>query len=304
MRVWWIVLLGCRTAQPAAPLGGGADDGAGELASASIQVMTTEGSGADPFAPRKQRRDDGALGGTTYGDYVVPAWQSPPDVHRTHPKHQQQANLGGAIEGRITWRGAVPGKRMMSCGPQQLVQVGADRGVGDVVIYIEQVKAGRTMPNDGHSAQVGGTLIKRGCMLRPTAQIVTPLPASLTVHGDPARTKLRITPPSSTVRMLELEEGGRRSVPVALGVTRVESDDGSLSAAWVLGSDAPYYAITDERGRFRIDALASGTYEVTIWHAPLPSETGPLTYGQPIVTRRSVTVAGTKPARLDVSIGR
>ncbi|MBA2540463.1 MAG: hypothetical protein H0V17_12555, partial [Deltaproteobacteria bacterium] len=47
------------------------------------------------------------------------------------------------------------------------------------------------------------------------------------------------------------------------------------------------------------------TYTVTVWQAPLADEgTGPLKYGAPIVTKRSVTVAGTKPARLDVAIGR
>ena len=305
MRWCVVLLLGCRPAQPAAPLGGAKDDGAGDLANASTQLMTEEGSGADPFAPRKRKRDAAALGGTTYGNYVVPGWQSSPGTHRTYPRHQQQAGLAGAIEGAITWRGAVPTKRQTPCGPQQLVHVGPDRGVGDVVVLIEQVKVGRMMPTDGHNAQVGGMLVKRGCALRPTVQLVTPLPAALTIHGDAAKTKLRVTPPTGAARVLALGEGGRDAVPVELGITRIEAEDGALAGAWVIGSDAPYFAITDDHGRFRIDELANGTYEVTIWHPPLANEgTGPITYGAPIVTKRSVTVAGLKPARLDVAIGR
>lgn len=302
---WLVVLwLGCRSAPPAAPAGGSNDDGAGELAQASALLLTSEGSGVDPFAPRP-RRDDGALGGTTYGNYVVPTWPSPVGVHRTYPRHQQVSNLAGAIEGRITWRGAVPGKRATACGPRQLVHVGEDRGVADVVIYIDQVKVGRTMPTDGHVAQVGGALVKRDCMLRPTAQIVTPLPAAVVIHGDPTRATLTVTPPDpGEVRTVELEEGGRYAVPLVPGLTRVEAADGSLGAAWVLASDAPYFAITDDHGRFRIDELAPGTYEVTIWHPPLPNDKGPLVYGLPLVTKRSVTVGGTKPVRLDVAIGR
>jgi hypothetical protein len=300
-----VFALGCRASQPVAPLGGKEDDGAGELAKASTKLMTEEDSGADPFAPRKRRPDPDALGGTTYGNYVVSPWQSPPAVHRTYPRHQQQANLAGAIEGTITWRGALPGKHPTACGPQQLVHVGANRGVADVVIYIEQVKVGRAMPTDGHIPQVGGVVVKRGCTLRPAAQIVTPLPAALTIHGDPTATKLRVTPPDAAARVFELQEGGKASVPVGLGMTRVESEDGSVASAWVLGSDAPYYAITDDHGRFRIDELASGTYELTIWHAPLPNEaSGKLAYGNPIIVKRTVTVAGTRIARLDVSIGR
>lgn len=304
MRWLVVLLLGCRTAQPPAPLGGAFDEGAGDLANASTKLMTDDGSGADPFAPRRRKPDDAALGGTTYGNYVVPSWQSAPGAHRTYARHQQQANLAGAIEGAITWRGAVPGKRQLPCGPQQLVHVGPDRGVADVVVFIEQVKIGRMMPTDGHNAQVGGTLVKKGCALRPAAQIVTPLPAAVTIHGDTKPSKLRVTNPEGETRALELQEGGRGAVPVDLGITKVEAEDGSLGAAWVIGSDAPYFAITDDRGRFRIDELANGTYEVTIWHAPLPSERGPLTYGAPLVTKRSVTVVAGKPARLDVSIGR
>ena len=305
MRWCVVLLLGCRPAQPAAPLGGAKDDGAGDLANASTQLMTEEGSGADPFAPRKRKRDAAALGGTTYGNYVVPGWQSSPGTHRTYPRHQQQAGLAGAIEGAITWRGAVPTKRQTPCGPQQLVHVGPDRGVGDVVVLIEQVKVGRMMPTDGHNAQVGGMLVKRGCALRPTVQLVTPLPAALTIHGDAAKTRLRVMPPTGAARVLALGEGGRDAVPVELGITRIEAEDGALAGAWVIGSDAPYFAITDDHGRFRIDELANGTYEVTIWHPPLANEgTGPITYGAPIVTKRSVTVAGLKPARLDVAIGR
>lgn len=305
MRWLVVLLLACRPAQPAAPLGGSQDDGAGDLANASTKLMTEADSGADPFAPRKRKRDDAALGGTTYGNYVVPVWPSPVGVHRTYPRHQQQAGLGGSIEGAITWRGAVPGKRQTPCGPQQLVQIGPDRGVGDVVILIEQVKVGRMMPVDGHTAQVGGMLVKRGCRLRPVAQLVTPLPAALSIQGDAAKVKLRVTPPTGVARAIELGEGGRDAVPVDLGITRIEAEDGSVASAWVIGSDAPYFAITDDHGRFRIDELANGTYEVTIWHPPLAIEgTGPIKYGAPIVTKRSVTVAGLKPARLDVAIGR
>jgi hypothetical protein len=298
-----LALIACRSNSPLHPVAGDdKDEGHGDLASASAKLMTSEDSGADPFAPRRKRQDD-AFGGTTYGSYVVPNWTSPTAVHRTYPRHQQQVGLAGAIEGTITWKGALPGKRAMPCGPQPLVRVGDNRGIANVVLYIENVKTGRTMPTDGRSAAVGGALVKKGCLLLPTAQIVTPLPAAISLHGDTAKAKLRVTT-TGTPRIVELQEGGRSAVPAVLGVTKIDSEDGSLSAAWVLWLDAPYYAITDDKGQFRIDELAPGTYEVTIWHAPLPNTSGPLQYGAPIVIKKSVTVAGTKPARLDLSIGR
>jgi hypothetical protein len=89
------------------------------------------------------------------------------------------------------------------------------------------------------------------------------------------------------------------------GITRIDAEDGSLSSAWVLALDTPYYAITDDSGRFRIDELAAGTYDVTIWQAPLPDDgKGAITYGAPLVVHRNVRVEGNKAAKLDVGLGR
>ena len=34
---------------------------------------------------------------------------------------------------------------------------------------------------------------------------------------------------------------------------------------WVLVSDHPYFAVTDEKGNFSIDGIPAGTYEVVCW---------------------------------------
>lgn len=317
--VLFVALVSCHPAAPLSPVSGTCskvkdpqcsdkDDGAGVLANASSRLLSGDGNETDPMAPRKKKRtpEEDEYGGADYAGYVVPGWTPPPSVHRTYPRHAQVAGLAGAIEGTITWRGALPPKRSTTCGPIDALRIAEDRGLPDTLIVIENVKTGRQMPSEGRSATVGGALVKRGCQLYPTAQIVTPLPAALDVAGDRDPTRLRVTTqPSTPEHTYSLQEGGRVAFTVALGITRIEAVDGSLGAAFVLGSDAPYYAVTDDHGRFRIDELAPGTYDVTIWHAPLPDTgTGPLHYGEPLVEHRNVTVAGTKPSRLDVAIGR
>jgi hypothetical protein len=71
----------------------------------------------------------------------------------------------------------------------------------------------------------------------------------------------------------------------------------------VIALDTPYFAITDDTGRYRIDELATGTYDVTFWQPPIASisRDGTWSYTAPIVVKRKVTV-GSKPAQLSVTL--
>lgn len=297
------------------------DEGHGMLAQASAKLMTSdaiEPEGLAPARPPRPTYDDGyggqgyggdiygggTYGGQSYANYVAPAWGYP-SVNRT-PSYQQKANLASSIEGTISWRGATP-KVTTACGAIAPLQISNEHKVGGVLVYIERVNIGRTLPHstgEQRPATVGGIVVKRGCAFAPSVQIVTPVPASLAIHGDTKRARIRVTAPAGGTTQSELQEAGRVALQARIGVTRIESDDGTLGAAWVLGVDTPYYAITDDSGRFRIDELAPGTYNVTIWQPPVPTITnGALVYGAPVIVHRSVKV-GTGSARLDVTLGR
>jgi hypothetical protein len=319
-----VLVTACGGAPPKLyPAGTERDEGHGELARASSKFMTSDEGDNDLFTssarPVPQNRDVDpydyqygyggmgyggmGYGGGTYGTYITPSWSYPSSNRGQH--YSPTPGLTGSIEGAIRWRGAVPPKIGTSCGAMPALPVASDGGLADVLVYIDHVSVGRPIPIENHVSNVGGTVVKRGCAFLPAVQIVTPLPAALSIHGDGKRGKVRVAPPLGAPKSSEIEEGGLITMQVAAGLTKVDADDGTFAAAWVLAIDTPYYAITDDRGRFRLDELASGTYEVTIWQAPIATvSNGTVSYGAPIIVRRTVTVDQKRPTRLDVTLGR
>lgn len=282
-------------------------------------MTAEEGSEPDPFAEERgasRRRRDGSYGGSTYASYNPPSW--PVLSIAREPTHVQAEGFTGVIEGTVTWRGARPTVVKSSCGELPIVpRVGRDGAMGGVLVFIERVARGRVVTVDPRPATVGGSIAKRGCAFLPTAQIVAPLPAPLAIHGDAARVRLQIRnetagpKASRSTSMLpiavELQEAGRVALQAPTGITRVDDVDSTHAAAWVVALRSPAYTLTDDRGRYRIDELAPGTYEVTFWQAPIPTvtSTGTLAYGAPIVTKRSIHVAsGTRSSRMDITLGR
>jgi len=301
------------------PAGSDKDDGYGDLARMSAR-LSIGGGGPAPFAAHRARPaspeadpyGDDPYGGASDGDAttdsgapIAPALPgNGGGLRPASPRYVPTAGLTGAIEGTVTWRGAPPPQLTTACGPIETpgIRVAANRGVAGVLVYIERVEIGRAPPSVGRAPTVGGIITKRGCALGPALQILTPLPAELAIHGDTTEVKLRVTLPGGTLPF-DLQPAGRIVLTAQPGVIRVEADDDSLSPAWVVAASTPYYALTDERGRFRLEELAPGTYEVTFWQPPLATTVnGKLVYGAPVVVRRPVKVDLARPARLDLAL--
>lgn len=270
---------------------------AGQLAAAVSQAALGVGVGYGGLG----------YGGDLYGGLGYAAVVPRDGAPAVSPmEYDAQDGLTGAIEGVVSWPGALPPRVTTACGAgdNPTLHVGPGRGVGGALVFIAKIETGRPLPSYARAATVGGVLAKRGCRLLPAAQIVAPAPAVLTIHGDATAARVRVTPAAGAGRAIALQEGGRAQLDAAVGVLRVDGEDGKLTPAWVVGLDTPYYAVTDDAGRFRIDELAAGTYDVTIWQAPVTtaSATGELKYGAPIEVHRKVTVGATGAARLDVAL--
>jgi plastocyanin len=90
------------------------------------------------------------------------------------------------------------------------------------------------------------------------------------------------------------------------GVVHVVCDAHPHMQAWLVLHDSPYFAVTDERGAFRIDEIPPGTYRVTMWHEGFRArgvdKDGRLAYGEPRTVTRQVTIGARAQVALDFEL--
>jgi hypothetical protein len=208
---------------------------------------------------------------------------------------------GGALAGRLRFAGTpLPpatlrvNKNRELCGaekPSEALVVGADGGVKGGVVLIDGVARGKKPTGEVvldnakcvfvphvSAGMVGGRVRVRNsdAILHNT-------------HGFLA---------GRTVFNLGLPDAGQvvdvTKRVTRVGVIRVLCDAHPHMSAWVVIHDSPYFAVTDEGGRYRIDGIPPGTYRVRMWHEGYrqtgTDKDGRVLYEDPLVLTREVTV--------------
>lgn len=61
--------------------------------------------------------------------------------------------------------------------------------------------------------------------------------------------------------------------------------------SWALVADHPYYAVTDNEGRFRLTDIPPGTYQVKVWHPYIRND-----------IERMITIEPKKQTSVDLTV--
>lgn len=174
---------------------------------------------------------------------------------------------GGGIEGVVRYLGEVPKSRVKddaSIRRDLLTVHRKTRGVRDVVVYLESPAVKADEP--------------------PTKPVVVDqiehrfVPHMIAIRGGQAVKFTNSDAANHNVRSVSLEErntfniytgvGGehqhvfyptRKSHPVRLGC-----DIHPWMTAWIFVFDHPHFAVSDEKGRFRITKVAAGDYQLVV----------------------------------------
>jgi len=180
---------------------------------------------------------------------------------------------GGSLTGSVKFGGTLPKldpipvrKNQDVCGqsvPNEALVLGLERGVRGSVVLIEGVPRGK---------KAEGELIldNARCLFVPhVSALMAGAPARIR-NSDPVLHSAHGSLGGKTIFNSALSTKGRVvDISAKLkqpGVVKVLCDAHTHMFAWIVVHDSPYFAVTDEKGNFKIDGIPPGKYRVTTWH--------------------------------------
>ncbi|HET6757357.1 MAG TPA: carboxypeptidase regulatory-like domain-containing protein [Burkholderiales bacterium] len=180
---------------------------------------------------------------------------------------------GGKIEGKVTYNGAVPIKKIIPtkdkevCGgprDEPQILVGDDKSVEDAIVYLKDVAKGKEWGKPDKNP----LLDQEKCKFRPTVQVIRPGPLDIT-SSDPVLHNPHGFYGKRTAFNLGLSNKGDKVTRELEkpGMVRVECDAHGWMLAWIYVADSPYYALTKKDGSFSIADVPPGDYTVVATQA-------------------------------------
>jgi len=183
----------------------------------------------------------------------------------------------GTIAGTVKWSGAVPHlpefpitKDPQICDPRsktttdlERLIIGPDGGVANTVVYLKNISTGKPLSAPEQRRHLDQKLCRY-------------IPHILRV---PEKTELSMQSSDATLHTIHMEGAATYNLPFPFA-NRVSSRTMSTPGLVTLRCNGghvwmnaemfviphPYYAVTDESGRFELSDVPPGTYQIVAWH--------------------------------------
>jgi plastocyanin len=206
---------------------------------------------------------------------------------------------GGTITGEVKFAGTPPARKTIEvtkdkevCGKERHLSldliVGPDKGIENAVVRLVDIKKGKKW------GSTTATLDQKGCVYRPHV-VVMPTGGELSIlnsdgilHNIHTYSKAN-APINKAQPKFKKELKEKFTKPE---IVKVTCDAHAWMLGWLVVSDHPYVAVTDEKGTFTLKDVPPGTYKVEIWHETLG------------VTEKQVTVKPMGEAKLHVELAK
>jgi hypothetical protein len=230
------------------------------------------------LATCSDRGDAGARGRNTVVDSsggTVALGIGTPRVYRPAAT---TATAAGAISGKISLEGVARdsvvavGRDAKVCGDSAaIVETEAKgNGLASVLVWVDGITSGKPLPEVRRE-----TLTIEKCRFEPrvmavvTKSTINVFSRDRVAHGPQFYREGAAHP----IEEIHTVDAGQvvptekiASVP---GIVEVRCSEHSFARAYIAVFDHPYFAVTDEKGAFKIDGLPAGTYNVKVWQERL-----------------------------------
>jgi hypothetical protein len=184
---------------------------------------------------------------------------------------------GGTISGSVKWSGAVPHaldfpitKDPQICAPDgnktvslERLIVGPEGGIANTIVYLKNISAGKAMELPEQRRH----LDQKHCRYVPHILLV------------PQNAALQMKSSDATLHTIHMDGAATYNLPFPFpnqissrnmstpGLVNLRCNGGHVwMNAEMMVVQHPYYAVTDESGRFEFNSVPSGTYQIVAWH--------------------------------------
>jgi hypothetical protein len=184
---------------------------------------------------------------------------------------------GGSISGSVKWSGPVPHdlefpitKDPQICAPDgkktvslERLILGPEGGVANTIVYLKNISAGKAMDLPEQRRH----LDQKRCQYIPHILLV------------PQNGELKMQSSDATLHTIHMDGAASFNLPFPFtnqvtartmstpGLVNLRCNGGHVwMNAEMMVVSHPYYAVTDESGRFEFTGVPPGTYQIVAWH--------------------------------------
>jgi plastocyanin len=187
---------------------------------------------------------------------------------------------GGSISGTVKYDGDVPAAKILkvnkdeqTCGhdnkqSEELIVNGESKGIKNAVVSLVEIAAGKK------AGVLTGVVDQKECLFTPHVIAVSAGASVDMLNSDNVMHNLH----SWSIKNAGFNEGvsggGKLTKKFELPeVVKITCDVHKWMSSFIIVKANPYFAVTDEAGRFKIDNVPAGSYKLEAWQEKLGKKT-------------------------------
>lgn len=183
---------------------------------------------------------------------------------------------GGSISGVVKYDGDVPAVKILkvdkdeqTCGhdnkqSEELIVSGETKGIKNAVVSLVEIAAGKK------AEVLTGVVDQKECLFTPHVIAVSAGATVDMLNSDNVMHNLHSWSIKNAAFNEGVSGGGKLTKKLDLPeVVKITCDVHKWMSSFIIVKANPYFAVTDEAGRFKIDNIPAGSYKLEAWQEKL-----------------------------------